>query len=302
MYCKHCYRMMEDGADICPACGKSQTEKVKKPIGKGLRILLGIAAWFGSMIVVGMIGTALKLPSSLYSVIVLVVPVLVAFKVAAPKKMKFKAPQKPIPVKPIPMPDPAPKSADSEQDRQVQAIVQSLHDGTFKETMQELFGESYTDNDDKAIVSESDTPSSIAKTYNVTGIQHYMDNVLSLSYDNPDYEMSKREIIDSGMTDEKIWEYGFYGKNVEVIPEPDNPYDPRAIKVIIDGKHVGYIKSGACPRLLKVINEKRIRRILCSIGGGRYKEVYEDEENDTYEVEHGETNYSIKLTVYESVK
>lgn len=299
MYCKHCYRMMEDGTDICPACGKSQKEKVKKPMGKGPRILLGIATWFVSMLVVGMIGTALKLPSSLYSVLVLVIPVLAAFKVAVPEKMKFKAPQNPISAKPIPVPDSDATKVDPEQEQKVQAIVQSLHNGTFKETVQELYGENYTNADNKPVVSESDTPSSIAKTYNVTGIQHYMDNILSLSYDNPDYEMSKREIIDSGMTDEKIWKYGFYGKNAEVIPEPDNPYDPKAIKVIIDGKHVGYIKSGACPHLLKVINENRVRRILCSIGGGRYKEVYEDEYNDSFEIEHGEKNYFVKLTVYE---
>lgn len=29
-YCKYCYRILEDGCEICTSCGKSQTEKVKK--------------------------------------------------------------------------------------------------------------------------------------------------------------------------------------------------------------------------------------------------------------------------------
>lgn len=37
-YCKHCYRIMEPGADICPACGKSQHTPTsggsKKPFSK----------------------------------------------------------------------------------------------------------------------------------------------------------------------------------------------------------------------------------------------------------------------------
>ena len=34
MYCKHCYKMMDDGLDICPYCGKSQRARIKKPIHK----------------------------------------------------------------------------------------------------------------------------------------------------------------------------------------------------------------------------------------------------------------------------
>lgn len=33
-YCKHCMRMIEDDAQFCPACGKPQNGKVKKPIYK----------------------------------------------------------------------------------------------------------------------------------------------------------------------------------------------------------------------------------------------------------------------------
>lgn len=141
------------------------------------------------------------------------------------------------------------------------------------------------------------------KTYRVTGIQHYMDNLLSLAVPNPDYNMTKREIIDLGMTDEYIWEYAFYPSKLELQPEPDHPKDPNAIKVLIDDKHVGYIKEGSCKHLLNVMEQDRFLGAACQIGGGNYKRVDEDYDLDTdkttYDLDKGDRNYSIVLTVKE---
>ncbi|MBQ3503701.1 MAG: DUF4236 domain-containing protein [Oscillospiraceae bacterium] len=152
------------------------------------------------------------------------------------------------------------------------------------------------------VVSESDTPRAVGKTFKVTGMQYHLDEILSLGFENSDYKMSKKEIIDCDMTDEKIWKYDFCGGDVELVPEPDNPYDPNAVKVLIDGKHVGYIKSGSCSEILSAIEDDRIQRITCKIGGGPYKMVYEDIDSDAYEVEYSKTNYFIHLTVYKDPK
>lgn len=151
-------------------------------------------------------------------------------------------------------------------------------------------------------VPEPDTPRVAGKTFKVAGVQHHMDEIRSLGFENPDYKMSKREIIDSDMTDEKIWEYDFCGGEVELVPEPDNTYDSNAIKVLIDGKHVGYIKSGSCSEIRSALEDGRIQRITCQIGGGRYKMVCEDIEDDTYEVNYDETSYFVRLTVYKTSK
>lgn len=34
MYCKHCYKMIDDDAEFCPACGKPQKRQARKPIYK----------------------------------------------------------------------------------------------------------------------------------------------------------------------------------------------------------------------------------------------------------------------------
>ena len=127
-----------------------------------------------------------------------------------------------------------------------------------------------------------------------------MGNLLNLAFDNNDYSMSKKEIVDSFMTDERIYQYCFYPSKVELLPEPENPYDPNAIKVIVDNEHVGYIKKGSCKHLLKVISEDRIGGIDCDIGGGNYKYVYESEEEyGKYELDKNSSNYFVTLHIRE---
>ena len=118
------------------------------------------------------------------------------------------------------------------------------------------------------------------KTYHATGMEYRLENLLSIGIKNSEYRKSKKSLIEDGLIEEKVWEYEFYPNKVELTPEPDNPYDPNAIKVIVDGKHVAYIKKGSCAHLLKVIREGRIENIKCVIGGGNYKYIYEDDGDD----------------------
>lgn len=148
--------------------------------------------------------------------------------------------------------------------------------------------------------TQSDTKT---KTYKVAGVSHYVDNIMSLACENTDYEMSKRELIDDGFVEEKVWKYNFYPSNLELQPEPDNPHDPNAIKVIIDGEHVGYIKSGSCAHVRKIINEGSVVRADCIIGGGPYKYISEDydyeKDKEVYALEKGTTNFFVHLELTE---
>lgn len=151
-----------------------------------------------------------------------------------------------------------------------------------------------------------DAPESpyVEKVYHVTGVKYYMDSLMRLAIENPDYECSKREIVDSFMYDENIYRYLFAPKTVELVPEPENPYDKNAIKVVVDGEQVGHIKAGSCAHLLKVIREGRIHKSSCTIGGGPLKRVVNDydieKDKDVYTLERETHPYSIVLRVLES--
>ena len=146
------------------------------------------------------------------------------------------------------------------------------------------------------------TPQGNKKTYKFTGMEHRLDNLLSLSCENDDYKASKKEIIEFGMENQRIQEREFYPAKIDLIPEPDNPFDPNAIKVVVDEQHVGYIKRGSCAHLLKLLRENRVGKISGEIKGGRYKIVVEDEDdsgNSKYYIEKSEAPYSIHLKIEE---
>ena len=149
-------------------------------------------------------------------------------------------------------------------------------------------------------------PDTVEKKYKVTGMEHYKENILSLSYENSNYSLNKRELIEEYLTEERIYEREIDVVRVELVPEPDNPHDPKAIKVILDGYHVGYIKAGSCTHLLKVIREDRIQKITCEAGGGRYKYVsldgYTESGKEIYTLDRDTAPWFVHLTVTEKIK
>lgn len=140
-------------------------------------------------------------------------------------------------------------------------------------------------------------PTKKTETHKVTGMSNYMDNIMNLASENLHYMYTKRELMDEYILNERVYEYEFYPFKTELIPEPDNPYDPNAVKVIVDCEHVGYIKKGSCSHILKLLREDMIEKIDAEIKGGKYKIVLYDDEEDTYEMEKDEAPFSVHLSI-----
>lgn len=140
-------------------------------------------------------------------------------------------------------------------------------------------------------------------TYLVAGVSFREQDILEMADESDEYAWSKKEIIDEGYTNDKLWRYYWDPKKVELVPEPDNQYDPNAVKVMVDGVHIGYIKKGSCKHVLRLLAEDQIRRITCTIGGGPYKvvwEEYDDEKDrDVYTLEKDESPIWAKLKIVE---
>lgn len=140
-----------------------------------------------------------------------------------------------------------------------------------------------------------------SETFRVAGVTYHVDELMSLAEDNPYYDYSKRDLIDGGLTDERVYEYAFYPQKVELEDEPDNEADPKAIKVVIDGQHVGYIKKGSTGRIRNLRKQGRIKNIEAEIDGGKYKIVFSDEDEDGrehYDYDKDESPFSVKLTLH----
>ena len=138
--------------------------------------------------------------------------------------------------------------------------------------------------------------SSKVKNYKIAGVSHYKENILYFASKNPKFSMTKKEMIAADLS--KIYEYNFKTGRTELIPEPTNPHDPNAIKVLIDGKHVGYIKKGSCKHILNILNQDRIEKIDSKIGGGNYKTLDFNGEGDLI-LKRGHSEYSIDVSIIE---
>lgn len=152
------------------------------------------------------------------------------------------------------------------------------------------------------VVEKFTQPMESFKTYKVTGIYRRLENIMGLAEENEEYGYSKKRLIEEDLTDERIWKYSFHPWSAVLVPEPDNPYDPNAIKVLVNGIHVGYIKAGSCAHLLKVIREERIGQIQIIMGGGPYKQLerdYNENGDEVYTLERGDIHYYVHLKIKE---
>lgn len=136
------------------------------------------------------------------------------------------------------------------------------------------------------------------ETHKVAGTSYRQDAIKAMGVENPDFAETKKALIDAGLTEEWIYEYIFAPQKVELQPEPDNPHDPKAIKVVVDGTHIGYIKAGSCAHVHKLLETDRIVQISCFIGGGKSKILVQDEDDyEQYTLERDETPFHARLTI-----
>lgn len=140
-------------------------------------------------------------------------------------------------------------------------------------------------------------PRATFERHKVAGTTYHLDAIMELAEDNPDYDMTQREIIDAGMEEERIYQYTFPDSPVELVDDPDNEQDPNAIKVLVAGQHIGYIKRGSTGRIHNLQRAGRVLGVTAEIYGGRYKIVRCVEEYQTqhYEMDRDESNYGAAI-------
>lgn len=134
----------------------------------------------------------------------------------------------------------------------------------------------------------SSTPQSKVEHHRIAGTSFRLDAIKELLDENTDYPLSKRELIDQGLINERIYKMGVFNNFAVLEPEPENPTDPKAIKVLTEGVHIGYIKAGSCAHIHKALREGRIERAEIEIKGGEYKILLGDVDED------GESVYSLE--------
>ena len=143
-------------------------------------------------------------------------------------------------------------------------------------------------------------PQSKVEHHRIAGISFRLDAIKGLLYENSDYPLSKRELIDQELIGERIYKLDVYNHSAVLEPEPENPEDPKAIKVLTEGVHIGYIKAGSCAHIHKALREGRIESAEVEIKGGEYKILLEDFDEDggsVYSLERATIPFSAVLSL-----
>ena len=134
------------------------------------------------------------------------------------------------------------------------------------------------------------------ESYNfaVAGVRYHEDEIIEgLMDENPDYELTKKEIKEDGLEDTYLYKYDVAFADVDLVPEPDNQYDPNAIKVVADGVLVGYVPAKKTKAVRKIMNEKEIVKAQCQIYGGDYKVL----EYDSSSIRKGSTDLKAVVSI-----
>lgn len=146
----------------------------------------------------------------------------------------------------------------------------------------------------------SEQPLDTIEHHKVAGISYRTAELIALGSFNSDFDLSKRELIAEGLTGRRVYEIEFGVHACELKPEPDNPTDPKAIKVMVGESHIGYIKKGSCAHIHKLLREDRIKSVSCAIGGGRYKTLlteYTEDGDERYTLEKNDTPFYAVVSI-----
>lgn len=285
MYCKKCGKELVANSNFCRNCGTPVGVKTKR---KTYRIFFALA-----IIYIFMIPTSAK--SSIVAVLINLA-FIAGFAYLGVKKYRASKTQE-SPVRP----------ADIEPSKAGQTFAKTTIVSDPNESIPDVGKAAQETTKSLPFDTKDHVLDYTFQSYQVAGVSHYKKNIMEVAYENDDYSMTKKQIVDAGMEDEKIWKYEISPLTAVLVPEPDNEHSKNAIQVVIDGLLVGYIPERKCLHLLEVMEEDRIMDITAEICGGPYKVVTYDGVDystgkDIYSIEKGEHAFSIELTIKEKKK
>lgn len=107
--------------------------------------------------------------------------------------------------------------------------------------------------------------------YSVRGTDYHMDAISMLAIKNPLYPYNKA-ILEAVGPMQRVYEYLYIERPVQLVPEKNNKHDKNAVMVMIAGQHVGYIPAESAADVRKDI-KRGLSNLNATVYGGRYKTV-----------------------------
>ena len=115
----------------------------------------------------------------------------------------------------------------------------------------------------------------------LAAIPHHLDAVMALADPEEDFSLSLKK-LDEEHPGEKVFRYWFRPVPCSIVPEPENPVDPHALRVDAAGDTVGYIRQVDTEKVRAVLAGRFGAVESCSVSfeGGPYKMADLDDDGE----------------------
>ena len=136
----------------------------------------------------------------------------------------------------------------------------------------------------------------VMREFSVAGVSRHQDVIRNVGYLNDEYSLSVKRLREEGLLDQDIPKYLFDGVllNISLELDSENEVDPNAVKVLLNGEHVGFIPADDAEYVHDMIEADRIVDADARIVGGPFKRYDEDEG----EMEKVDLFFGIRLDLY----
>ena len=109
--------------------------------------------------------------------------------------------------------------------------------------------------------------------------------------------LSNEKILEKYLDEDKIYEVRMSGDHeIQLIKEPENKYDPTAIKVVHEEiGHVGYVPAADCKKVKKAIEDGY--SVEWRLTGGKYKVIENDSEKNMKVVKINNNTFGMTIVL-----
>lgn len=118
---------------------------------------------------------------------------------------------------------------------------------------------------------------------------------------NPEYKLSKQEMIDECLVNDKVYSLEPSLGTCKILPDPNNRHDPNSLKILQGETQIGFVPDENVSTVKSLLADHPNAEIRCWITGGDYKLIKEefptDRGNRLYAMETGTDPVSVKVTI-----
>lgn len=135
--------------------------------------------------------------------------------------------------------------------------------------------------------------------FDVVGLAYNEEALEELRTESDDWSMSRKELLEEYSDGDRLYRYEWPLSPVEVVPEPENEHDPNALKVLLCGKKIGYVKKDQTDAVRALLGQDL--RVWVELEGGEAK-VFEEDEDEKIQISEEEDPIHGELIFAERTK